>query len=108
MKTIPYLAKEMQRVLYRRANEVAWETGFMKRERVLTGSSFVVGLVSAWQANPEMSLAGISQAIGNAGTPLSRQALDQRFSQADGERELAGGDVGWCGASRHRVTFQSD
>lgn len=69
----------MQAVFHTRANEVAWETGFMERERVLTGSSFLVGLVSAWQANPQVSLAGISQAIGNAGTPISRQRVEQRF-----------------------------
>jgi hypothetical protein len=71
--------KKMQAVFRRRANEVAWETGFMERERVLTGSSFLVGLVSAWQADPQVSLAGISQAIGNAGTPISRQRVEQRF-----------------------------
>jgi hypothetical protein len=69
----------MQAVLQTRANEVAWETGFMERERILTGSSFVVGLVSAWQANPQVSLAGMSQALANAGTPISRQRVEQRF-----------------------------
>jgi Transposase DDE domain len=69
----------MQAVFHTRANELAWETGFMERERVLTGSSFLVGLVSAWQANPRVSLAGMSQAIGNAGTPISRQGVEQRF-----------------------------
>jgi len=69
----------MQTLLRTRANELAWETGFMERERVLTGSSFVVGLISAWQADPQVSLAGMSQAIGNAGTPISRQRVEQRF-----------------------------
>jgi len=46
---------------------------------VLTGSSFVVGLISAWQADPQVSLAGMSQAVGNAGTPISRQRVEQRF-----------------------------
>jgi Transposase DDE domain len=82
METIPYLAEKMQQVLYTKANELAWETGFMERERILTGSSFVVGLVSAWQSDPDVSLAGLSQAIGNAGTPISRQGVDERFSAA--------------------------
>jgi hypothetical protein len=82
MKNITHLAQEMHHILYTRANEVARETGFMERERVLTGSSFVVGLVSAWQANPQVSLAGLSQAIGNAGTPISRQGVAERFTQA--------------------------
>jgi len=80
MKTITQMARKMQQVLYTEANEIAWKTGFMERERKVTGSSFVVGLVSAWQNNPDVSLAGLSQAIGNAGTPITRQGLNQRFT----------------------------
>lgn len=71
----------MQRVLVDKANKLAVETGFMERERVLTGSSFVSGLVSGWQANPSSSLEGLSQAVGNAGTPISRQGLAYRFDE---------------------------
>ena len=71
----------MQEVLVKKANELAIETGFMERERVLTGSSFVSGLVSGWQANPQSSLDGLSQAVGNAGTPISRQGLAYRFDE---------------------------
>jgi hypothetical protein len=69
----------MQETLIEKANQLAIETGFKERERVLTGSSFVVGLISGWQSNPQSSLAGLSQAIGNAGTPITRQGLDQRL-----------------------------
>jgi hypothetical protein len=79
MNSIAQLAATMQKVLGERANEVARVTGFMERERVLTGSSFVVGLVSTWMADPASSLAGLSQGIGNAGTPISRQGLNARF-----------------------------
>jgi len=81
MPTVTHLAKRMQVILRTKANKLAWEKGFMKRERVLTGSSFVVGLVSAWQGNSTVSLAGLSQAIGNAGTPISRQGLNERFTK---------------------------
>lgn len=69
----------MQEILQDKANKLAVETKFMERERVLTGSSFVTGLMTGWQANPQSSLEGLSQAIGNAGTPISRQGLDYRF-----------------------------
>ena len=69
----------MQEIWVLKANELAIETGFMERERVLRGSSFVRGLVSGWQANPKSSLEGLSQAVGNAGTPISRQGLAYRF-----------------------------
>lgn len=80
MLTIARVSKAMQEILIEKANQLAIETGFMERERVLSGSSFVVGLLSGWQANPQSSLAGLSQAIGNAGTPITRQGLDQRFN----------------------------
>lgn len=70
----------MQEMFQEKANELASSSGFSQRERVLTGSSFVVGLVSAWQADASVSLAGLSQAIGNAGTPITRQGLAKRFT----------------------------
>ena len=69
----------MQVILIEKADQLASETGFMERERVLSGSSFVRGLVSAWQEAPKASLEGLSQAVGNAGTPISRQGLAYRF-----------------------------
>lgn len=81
MKNVTQLAQKMQEVLQTKANELAWETGFMERQREMTGSSFVTGLVAAWQANGQVSLAGLSQAIGNAGTPVSRQAVNERFDE---------------------------
>jgi len=80
MTTVAQVAKRMQYVLRDKANELAKETGFIKRERVLRGSSFVTGLVSAWQAAPEVSLSGIGQAVGNAGTPITRQGINARFT----------------------------
>lgn len=71
----------MQEVLVKQANEIADEIGFRERKRNLSGSSFIVGLMSAWQANPQSSLAGLSQAIGNAGAIISRQGIDQRFDK---------------------------
>lgn len=79
MLSIARVSKVMQETLIDKANQLAIETGFKERDRVLSGSSFVVGLMSGWQANPQSSLAGLSQAIGNAGTPITRQGLEQRL-----------------------------
>lgn len=79
MLTIARVSKAMQETLIEKANQLAIETGFKERDRKLTGSSFVVGLMSGWQANPQSSLAGLSQAIGNAGTPITRQGVAQRL-----------------------------
>jgi hypothetical protein len=80
MLTVSQLSKTMQEILVDKANHLAVETGFTQRERVLTGSSFVVGLMSGWQADPQSSLAGLSQVIGNVGTLISRQGVAQRLT----------------------------
>lgn len=79
MLTVSRLATEMQTILVDEANRLADETGLIERCVEITGSSFARGLVSGWQNDPQASLAGLSQAIGNAGTPITRQALNQRF-----------------------------
>lgn len=79
MLTVSRLATEMQTVFIDEANRLAEETGLIERYVEITGSSFARGLVSGWQNNPQASLACLSQAIGNAGTPITRQALNQRF-----------------------------
>ena len=80
MKKITQISRKMQEIFQVQANKLAREHGFSQREREITGSSFVVGLVSAWQADASVSLAGLSQAVGNAGTPISRQGLAKRFT----------------------------
>jgi hypothetical protein len=79
-QTIP---KAMQKVLGETANQLAKDMGFVKRERMLSGSSFVAGLVFGWINDPSVSLAGLSQSIGNVETPIKRQSLEARFEQAE-------------------------
>lgn len=76
---ISRIAKQMQEVLREKAIQLADQTGFTQRHRVVNGSSFIVGLMSGWLNEPQASLSGLSQAIGNAGTALSRQGLAKRF-----------------------------
>src|SRR5688572_8135043 len=85
MKTT--IAKAMQKVLGEKANDLAKTTGFVQRERELTGSSFVTGLVFGWLNNPKASLANLSQSIANAGTPIKRQSLASRL-QGESNRFL--------------------
>lgn len=81
---ITQVAKAMQKVLHEQADQLAWETGFMERERTLTGASFVKGVVFGWMNDPQSSLAGLSQSIGNAGTPITRQGVQNRFNPKAG------------------------
>lgn len=80
MKTITQVSKAMQDVLDIQANKIAQDAPFFKRHRQLTGSSFVRGLVFGWINDPQATLDTLSQSIGNAGTPLTRQALHQRLT----------------------------
>jgi hypothetical protein len=70
----------MRTVLHEKADDIAKTHPFFEREREITGSSFVRGLVFGWMQNPQASLDDLSQSIGNAGTPVTRQAVHQRLN----------------------------
>lgn len=80
METLTQVSEAMQAVLYNRANEIAEVSPFFKRQRQVTGSSFVRGLVFGWINDPGATLDTLSQSIGNAGTPITRQGLHKRFT----------------------------
>lgn len=63
------------------AERLAKETGLIKRQRVLTGSSLVQSLVFGWLANPAEQLSGLAQSTARVGTPVKPQSLEQRFSE---------------------------
>lgn len=50
MTIVMDIAKAMQEVLTKRADELARKTGFIKRQRNMTGSGFVQALVFGWLA----------------------------------------------------------
>lgn len=80
MNTIAQVAEGLKEVLTTTADEVARQVGFVKRQRKLSGSRFVQGLVFGWLDNPEATLEELTQQMVKAGVPLSAQALDARFT----------------------------
>ena len=80
MSIIPRIADAMQTVLTTIADVVACETGFIQRQRKLSGSTFVQTLVFGWLANPDASLDELTQTAAGLGIDISPQALDQRFT----------------------------
>src|SRR5947209_5657837 len=78
--TIADVASTLQTVLTAEADAAARATGFIRRQRQLTGASFVQSLVFGWLANPRATLEGLAAATATVGTPVSPQALDQRFT----------------------------
>ena len=80
MTIVTDIAEAMQEVLTKRADELAHETGFIKRQRKMTGSGFVQALVFGWLAEGEVRVETLSQSCKNVSVNISRQGLHQRFS----------------------------
>ena len=82
MATVPQVARALQTVLTTTAETVARTSGFIQRQRQLTGASFVQGLVFGWLAHPAATYDQLAQAVTRAGTPISPQGVEQRFTPA--------------------------
>jgi hypothetical protein len=54
-------------------------SGFIKRQKKFSGSSFAQTLVFGWLANPSSSMEEMSQSAANVGVQVSRQGIDERF-----------------------------
>ena len=80
METVTQVAQAMQYGLGEVADDLGRASGFIQRERVLKGSSFVQTLVFAWLAQPAASMEELSQSAANLGVGISRQGLDERFT----------------------------
>lgn len=81
MDILTRIADAMQGVLTETADTIAIETGFVKRQRKVTGSKFVQTLVFGWLDNPDATLDELTQAGVDIGLEISPQGLDQRFRQ---------------------------
>jgi hypothetical protein len=80
MNIIPQIAEAMQIVLTTAADIFGRLTGFVKRERKLTGSGFVQTVVFGWLGKPDASLEELTQTATSIGIEISPQGLDKRFN----------------------------
>src|SRR5436190_866774 len=78
--TVAQLSDTLQTVLTSFADQTARQTGSLRRQRIVSGASFVQTLVFGWLDNPNATLEDLAQAHGTVAEPLSPQALDQRFN----------------------------
>lgn len=76
MTTIADLAEVMQALLRCRGKK----TGFIQRERQVTGAGFVQALGFGFMSNPASTRQAINQAAAVAGMRLSTPGLDKRFT----------------------------
>ncbi len=77
---VAQLAKTLQDVLEERANQLARETGFIKRQRVLTGAGFVQTMIFGIQ-RPDERMDGLVQVLQRRQETLTASALSQRFGR---------------------------
>jgi hypothetical protein len=82
MTSIAHLSTVLQTILTTVADAAAKETGFIQRQRTVTGRGFVQTAVLGWLANPQASLKQLAQRAAALGMVLSPQGLGERFSEA--------------------------
>ena len=81
MSSIPQVCLALQTVLTTVAATAARSTGFIRRQRTLTGPGFVQALVFGFLANPQATLEQLAQSAANVGISISPQGLEKRFTQ---------------------------
>ena len=80
MQTLTQVPDKMQQILTTTPDAAARDAGFVIRSRKLTGGRFVETLVFSWLENPDATYTQLAQTAGALGTPISRQAIEQRFT----------------------------
>lgn len=78
--TIAEILATVQELFGKKLETIARETGFVRRQRCLSGASFARMLVFGYLANGEASLAQLSHAAAASGTRISRQGISKRFT----------------------------
>jgi hypothetical protein len=85
MITVAHLQTQLHAVLGTVADQAGRATGFIRRQRKLTGSSFTQALVWGWLADPQATLADLSQMAALCGVQISTQGLEQRLTASAGQ-----------------------
>ena len=78
--TIHQLCSHLQNLLIEDADRLGRESGFIQRQRKLTGASFAQALVFGWQANAQASLEELCQSARICGVEISPQGLQERLN----------------------------
>ena len=85
MSILPQVPEKMQTILQTVPDEVAPQTGYVKRNRKLTGSALAQTLVFGWLEHPEASYQQLTETAATLGIQVSRQALEQRLTPETAE-----------------------
>jgi Transposase DDE domain len=82
MTTVPQLAHTLQILFTTTAEQLARQTGFVRRSSKLTGPVFAQTVVFTWLADPQATLEAMAQTAAGLGTSITPQGLDERFHPA--------------------------
>ena len=81
MEITAQIERRIQQVLGEEADSLAHQTGFVKRQRKISGSIFAKILITGVLDNPLPSYTDLSQDAALLGVTISPQGLEQRFTQ---------------------------
>jgi len=81
MEITAQIERRIQQVLGEEADSLAHQTGFVKRQRKISGSIFAKILITGVLDNPLPSYTDLSQDAALLGVTSSPQGLEQRFTQ---------------------------
>ena len=80
MNSVTQLTETVRQILEEEANVLAKESGFIQRERVLSGADFAQTLIFGWLGEPEITLDGLTQVAGRREVEITASGLCQRFT----------------------------
>lgn len=80
MTTILQLQAIMQTRFTDRANVIARQTGFIRRQRKLTGAQFLQGVVVGWLHHPQATRQQLHESLRLTGADVCASGFEQRFT----------------------------
>ena len=81
MNKISLLAKTINNFFSNKADNLSIFSGFIKRKRKLTGSSFIKAIVLGNISNANCSIEGMCQMLSEESIDITKQGLDFRFTE---------------------------
>ena len=75
MNSVTQVTESVRQILEEEANVLAIKSGFIQRERVLSGADFAQTLIFGWLAEPEITLGGLTQVAGRREVEITASGL---------------------------------
>ena len=80
--TVNHIIDSWQKIFLQQTRTLERSSGFCQRRSRVSASAFVQGLVFGWLQEPNASVSALARAVAVAGSPVSPQGLQQRFTWA--------------------------